>query len=80
MSDGVHLEVDEFNRKVITKPFNTVVQVSGAGDRPYSKQKTLIFLCERQTCGPGRRLVEESLSRPIWQRDDDAAVKITGTV
>jgi len=80
MPDEVHLEVDEFNRKVITKPFNTVVCKYLAQEiDPFSKQKTLIFCVNDKHADMVVDLLKKAFQEQYGSVDDDAVVKITGT-
>lgn len=80
MPDEVHLEVDEFNRKVITKPFNTVVCKYLAQEiDPFSKQKTLIFCVNDKHADLVVDLLKKAFQTQYGSVDDDAVVKITGT-
>jgi type I restriction enzyme, R subunit len=80
MPDEVHLEVDEFNRKVITKPFNTVVCKYLAQEiDPFSKQKTLIFCVNDKHADMVVDLLKKAFQDQYGSVDDDAVVKITGT-
>ncbi|MBE7432375.1 MAG: type I restriction-modification system endonuclease [Anaerolineales bacterium] len=80
LPDEVHLEVDEFNRKVITKPFNTVVCKYLAQELdPFSKQKTLIFCVKDSHADLVVDLLKKAFQEQYGSVDDDAVVKITGT-
>lgn len=80
LSDEVHLEVDEFNRKVITKPFNTVVCKYLAQEiDPFSKQKTLIFCVNDKHADMVVDFLKKAFQEQYGSVDDDAVVKITGT-
>ena len=77
--DEIKLEVDEFNRKVITSPFNkTVCDYLAQELDPSSRQKTLIF-CATDSHGD---LVVDFLKKAFESQyggvDDDAVIKITG--
>ncbi|CAG1014606.1 Type-1 restriction enzyme R protein [Anaerolineales bacterium] len=80
LPDEVHLEVDEFNRRVITKPFNTVVCKYLAQEiDPFSKQKTLIFCVNDKHADLVVELLKLAFQSQYGNVDDDAVVKITGT-
>lgn len=80
LPDEVHLEVDEFNRRVITKPFNTVVCKHLAQEiDPFSKQKTLIFCVNDKHADMVVDLLKQAFQEQYGSVDDDAVVKITGT-
>lgn len=77
--DEIKIEVQEFNKKVITEPFNKVVCEYLAKELdPASRQKTLIF-CASDTHAD---LVVDLLKKAfvtVWGTvDDDAVIKITG--
>jgi len=77
--DEIKVEVDGFNRKVITEQFNRVVCEYLASELdPGSRQKTLIF-CVNDSHAD---LVVDRLKRAFEARygsvDDDAVLKITG--
>jgi type I restriction enzyme, R subunit len=78
--DEIKLEVEHFNRKVITESFNRVVCEYLARELdPASRQKTLIF-CATDAHAD---LVVDLLKRAFHDHygivDDDAVIKITGT-
>ncbi|MFN7982528.1 MAG: type I restriction-modification system endonuclease [Vicinamibacterales bacterium] len=77
--DEIRLEVEDFNRRVITVPFNRTVCDYLAGEiDPQSDQKTLIF-CVTDAHAD---LVVDTLKKAFETRygsvDDDAVMKITG--
>ncbi|MFZ2956561.1 MAG: type I restriction-modification system endonuclease [Candidatus Ozemobacteraceae bacterium] len=77
--DEIKLEVEDFNRKVLTESFNRVVCEFLASELdPSSRQKTLIF-CVNDAHAD---LVVDQLKKAFRQQygtvDDDAIVKITG--
>ncbi len=77
--DQIDIEVEEFNRKVITENFNRVVckELARQIDVP-SKEKTLIFCATDSHCDTVVRILKEELSARYGDVDDDAVVKITG--
>jgi type I restriction enzyme, R subunit len=78
--DEIKVEVDEFNRKVITKEFNRVVCEYLAREiDPASRQKTLIFCVRDNHADLVVDLLKQAFSRQYGGVEDDAVVKITGT-
>lgn len=78
--DEIKLNVEDFNRKVITRPFNEVVcQYLARELDPSSRQKTLIFC----VCDSHADMVVDLLKQAFYQNygtvEDDAVIKITGT-
>ena len=78
--DEIHLDVDAFNRQVITREFNEVVCKFLARELdPYSRQKTLIF-CARDThADMVVDLLKKAFEVQYGSVEDDAILKITGT-
>lgn len=77
--DEVRIDVDGFNRKVITEAFNrTVCEALAAELDPASKQKTLIFCATDRHADLVVRLLKEAFQARYGEVDDDAVVKITG--
>ncbi len=80
LPDEVHLDVDSFNRRVITRPFNDVVCKYLAQEiDPFSKQKTLIFCVNDKHADMVVDLLKQTFQAQYGSVDDDAIVKITGT-
>ncbi|MBK9926304.1 MAG: type I restriction-modification system endonuclease [Anaerolineales bacterium] len=80
LPDEVHLDVDSFNRRVITRPFNEVVCKYLAQEiDPFSKQKTLIFCVNDKHADMVVDLLKQAFQAQYGSVDDDAIVKITGT-
>lgn len=77
--DEINIEVEDFNRKVITENFNRVVckELARQIDVP-SKEKTLIFCATDSHCDTVVRVLKQELSARYGEVDDDAVVKITG--
>jgi type I restriction enzyme R subunit len=76
LPDEVHLEVDAFNRRVITKPFNEVVCKYLAQEiDPYSKQKTLIFCADDKHADMVVDLLKKAFQAQYGSVDDDVVVK-----
>jgi type I restriction enzyme R subunit len=77
--DEIKMEVDDFNRKVITEPFNRVVCDYLATEiDPQSRRKTLIFCANDIHADLVVKILKESFAKAYGDVDDDAVVKITG--
>jgi type I restriction enzyme R subunit len=77
--DEINLEVEVFNRKVITEPFNRVVCEALAQELdPNSRQKTLIFCADDAHADLVVKLLKEAFQDRYGSVDDDAVIKITG--
>jgi type I restriction enzyme R subunit len=77
--DEIKLEVDEFNRKVITSPFNkTVCDYLAQELDPSSRQKTLIFCATDSHADLVVDLLKQAFQAQYGSVDDDAVIKITG--
>jgi type I restriction enzyme R subunit len=77
--DEIKIEVQEFNKKVITEPFNRVVCDYLATELdPSSKQKTLIFCANNTHADLVVKLLKEAFQKTYGTVDDDAVIKITG--
>lgn len=77
--DEIKIEVEEFNRKVITKPFNEVVcQYLARELDPSSRQKTLIFCANDAHADLVVELLKEAFKGYYGAVEDDAVIKITG--
>lgn len=77
--DEIKLDVQDFNRKVITEPFNRVVcQYLASQLDPASGQKTLIFCATDPHADLVVALLKEALAETYGSVDDDAVIKITG--
>ncbi len=78
--DELKFDVEEFNRKVITEPFNQVVCDYLAKEiDPTSRQKTLIFCVSDIHADMVVRLLKAAFKEAYGSVDDDAVMKITGT-
>lgn len=78
--DEIKLNVDDFNRKVITKEFNTVVCEYLARELdPQSNQKTLIFCANDIHADLVVDLLKKAFAKQYGSVEDDAIVKITGS-
>lgn len=77
--DEIKLEVDAFNRKVITESFNRVVCEHLAGELdPASRRKTLIFCVNDAHADLVVQLMKEAFAKAYGGVEDDAVIKITG--
>ncbi|MDD9267854.1 type I restriction-modification system endonuclease [Paenibacillus sp. GCM10023248] len=81
MEDTVHFEVEQFNRRVITEPFNRAVlnKLTEYID-PTGKEKTLIFAATDQHADLVVRLLKEAFKERGDDIEDDAIVKITASI
>ena len=78
--DEIKLDVEDFNRKVITEPFNRVVCEYLARELdPASRQKTLIFCANDTHADLVVELLKEAFEAQYGSIDDDAVMKITGS-
>ncbi len=77
--DEIKLDIEDFNRKVITEPFNRVVcQYLATEIDPNSPQKTLIFCATDAHADQVVDLLKQAFRERYLAVDDDAVVKITG--
>lgn len=77
--DEIKLEVEAFNRKVITESFNRVVCEVLAGELdPASRRKTLIFCVNDAHADLVVHLMKVAFAARYGTVDDDAVIKITG--
>ena len=78
--DEIRVEVEHFNRKVITEPFNRVVCDYLAREiDPALPQKTLIFCANDIHADLVVKLLKAAFREVYGSVDDDAVIKITGT-
>jgi type I restriction enzyme R subunit len=78
--DEIKIEVEQFNKKVITEPFNRVVCEYLAKEiDPLSPQKTLIFCANDAHADLVVKLLKEAFREAYDGVDDEAVIKITGT-
>jgi type I restriction enzyme R subunit len=78
--DEIKIEVDDFNRKVITQAFNRVVCEFLAQELdPGSRKKTLIFCVNDAHADLVVMLLKAAFADRYGEVHDDAVVKITGT-
>ncbi len=78
--DQITIEVENFNRKVITEPFNKVVCEYLAQEiDPAAPGKTLIFCATDVHADLVVKLLKEAFKEQYGTVDDEAVIKITGT-
>jgi len=78
--DQITIEIENFNRKVITEPFNKVVCEYLAQEiDPAALGKTLIFCATDVHADLVVKLLKEAFKERYGTVDDDAVIKITGT-
>jgi type I restriction enzyme, R subunit len=78
--DALRFEVDAFNQRVITEPFNKVVcEVLARELDPFSKQKTLIFCASDPHADMVVQLLKEAFCAHYGSIDNAAVAKITGS-
>jgi type I restriction enzyme R subunit len=77
--DAIKIDVDGFNRKVITEPFNRVICEYLATELdPSTKQKTLIYCANDAHADMVVDLLKTAFKQQYGSIDDDAVIKITG--
>ncbi len=77
--DEIRLEVEAFNRKVITESFNRVVCEHLASELdPSSRRKTLIFCANDAHADLVVHLLKEAFQSRYGDVEDNAVLKITG--
>lgn len=77
--DEIKLDVDDFNRRVITEPFNRVVCDYLARELdPASRRKTLVFCATDAHADMVVHLLKQSFAAQYGGVEDDAVIKITG--
>lgn len=78
--DQITIEIENFNRKVITEPFNRVVCEYLAQEiDPAAPGKTLIFCATDVHADLVVKLLKEAFKEQYGTVDDEAVIKITGT-
>lgn len=78
--DEIKIEVEQFNKKVITEPFNQVVcEYLATEIDPSSPQKTLIFCATDAHADLVVTLLKNAFKNQYGSVEDDAVIKITGT-
>ncbi|MGK4008930.1 type I restriction-modification system endonuclease [Sorangium sp. So ce1036] len=79
LEDEVNIEIDGFNRLVITEDFNRVVCAELAKHLdPLGAAKTLVFAANDTHADLVVRLLKEAFAEKYGSVDDDAVLKITG--
>ncbi len=79
LEDDMKFEIDSFNRKVITEPFNRTVLNEIAWDlNPDGQEKTLIYAVDDKHADLIVKILKEIYSE--GGVDNDAVMKITGSV
>ena len=77
--DEVKIEVQQFNRQVITEPFNHVVcEALAQYIDPSLPEKTLIFCATDDHADMVVNLLKQELEKLYGSVEDDAVIKITG--
>ncbi len=78
--DEIRLDVEDFNRKVITKSFNGVVCEALAREvDPASRRKTLVFCVNDAHADLVVHLLKTAFAQQYGSVEDDAVIKITGS-
>lgn len=78
--DEIRLDIEDFNRKVVTEAFNCAICHFLARELdPSSRQKTLIFCVTDAHADLVVHLLKEAFRAQYGEVDDDAVIKITGT-
>ncbi|MEY5049038.1 MAG: hypothetical protein RLZZ175_2397 [Bacteroidota bacterium] len=81
LEDDVHIEIEQFNRGVITESFNrTVIQELVRNLDPESDEKTLIFTVRDSHADMVVDILKEEFANIGYDVPDKAIVKITGKV
>jgi len=79
--DDVTLEIDHFNKAVITEPFNRVVAKELVKELdPNGDEKTLIFAATDDHADLIVKILKEEFEELLGELDDDAIAKITGSI
>ena len=78
--DEIDIEVEQFNKRVITEPFNRVVcEYLATEIDPAASGKTLIFCANDAHADLVVKLLKQAFRDAYGTVDDDAVIKITGT-
>jgi type I restriction enzyme R subunit len=81
LADEIAFEVDAFNRRVITQPFNRAVLSELVNHiDPAEDEKTLVFCATDEHADSVVVLLKEALEKKYGEVDDDTVEKITGSV
>ena len=79
--DDLTLEIDSFNKLVITEKFNrTVAKVLVQELDPDSDEKSLIFASSDDHADLIVKILKEEFENILGRVDDDAIIKITGSI
>ena len=79
--DDLTLEIEHFNKLVITENFNrTVAKVLVRELDPYGEEKTLIFATTDDHADLVVQILKEEFEKEMGEVDDDAIEKITGSI
>jgi type I restriction enzyme R subunit len=79
--DNVTLEVDQFNKAVITENFNrAIIKELILELDPDGEEKTLVFAATDDHADLVVKILKEEFKGYLGQVDDDAIVKITGSI
>lgn len=77
--DEISFEVEDFNRRVITEPFNkTICRFLAQELDPGSQQKTLVFCANDAHADLVVSLLKDAFKDQYGGIEDDAVIKITG--
>ncbi|HTP27489.1 MAG TPA: type I restriction-modification system endonuclease [Anaeromyxobacteraceae bacterium] len=77
--DEIRIDVEDFNRKVLTESFNRVVCEYLATELdPSTRQKTLVFCVDDAHADLVVDLLKQAFSKQYGSVEDDAVLKITG--
>jgi type I restriction enzyme R subunit len=77
--DDINLNVEDFNRKVITRPFNKVICEYLAQEiDPTGQRKTLIFCVNTDHADLVVDVLKDAFQAQYGSVEDDAVIKITG--
>jgi type I restriction enzyme R subunit len=79
--DDLTLEIDHFNKAVVTEPFNRVVANELVKELdPYGDEKTLVFAATDDHADLVVKILKEEFEKVLGELDDDAIAKITGSI
>lgn len=79
LDDELKIEVEHFNKRVITEPFNrTVLSELVKHIDPFSDEKTLIFAATDEHADMVVQILKEEFNKTGMPLDDDSIMKITG--
>jgi type I restriction enzyme R subunit len=80
LPDDVDLEVESFNKRVITRSFNEVVcEVLAKHIDPSLREKTLVFCATDAHADLVEELLTKAFEKQYGEVEDDAVMKITGS-